>query len=106
MTTARDTIVDALDTESFVLRESEKEQRAPTCGDSILRFSLTPGFSPVTSEGEHRSRFNGFPRTGKPLKRLEFTSRVHTGLKPGVNERNDADADSLRSKNLFYDDRP
>lgn len=49
-------------------------------------LSLTPGFSPVTGDGESFNRFNGFPRAGKPLKRLVFLGRVHTGLKPGVNE--------------------
>ena len=48
---------------------------------------LTPDFSPVIGDGESFNRFNGFPRARKPLKRLEFVSRVHTGLKPGVNER-------------------
>jgi hypothetical protein len=49
-------------------------------------LSLTPGFSPVIGDGESFNRFNGFPRTEKPLKRLGFVRRVHTGLKPGVNE--------------------
>ena len=33
-------------------------------------ISLTPGFSPVMIGKTIQNRFNGFPRTGKPLKRL------------------------------------
>jgi hypothetical protein len=65
-----------------------RERRAPAL------LSLTPGFSPVTGEGESLNRFNGFPRAAKPLKRLKFASRVHTGLKPGVNERDFTRANS------------
>jgi hypothetical protein len=49
-------------------------------------LSLTPGFSPVAGEGERFNRFSGFPPAQKPLKRLDYRGRVHTGLKPGVNE--------------------
>jgi hypothetical protein len=49
-------------------------------------FSLTPGFSPVSPAGQARNRFNGFPRAGKPLKRLGHRDAFTTRLKPGVNE--------------------
>jgi hypothetical protein len=35
-----------------------------------------------------QNRFNGFPRTGKPLKRLTRRNACATRLKPGVNESN------------------
>ena len=57
-------------------RRERRAPLAPSGGRSILRFSLTPGFSPMTGDGERLNRFNGFPRAGKPLKRLEFTSCV------------------------------
>ena len=48
-------------------------------------ISLTPGFSPVTGGDTFENRFNGFPRAGKPLKRLNCRSAFTTRLKPGVN---------------------
>jgi hypothetical protein len=47
---------------------------------------LTPGFSPVTVGKTIQNRFNGFPRAGKPLKRLACRHATSTRLKPGVNE--------------------
>jgi len=47
--------------------------------------SLTPGFSPVTDGRTIQNRFNGFPRVGKPLKRLACRHAASTRLKPGVN---------------------
>ncbi len=32
-----------------------------------------------------QNRFNGFPQTEKPLKRLDYHPRFRTQLKPGVN---------------------
>jgi hypothetical protein len=49
-------------------------------------ISLTPGFSPVTVGKTIQNRFNGFPRAGKPLKRLVYRNATSTRLKPGVNE--------------------
>jgi hypothetical protein len=49
-------------------------------------LSLTPGFSPVISGGDHQNRFNGFFRAGKPLKRLARRGAFNTRLKPGANE--------------------
>ena len=49
-------------------------------------FSLTPGFSQVWKTARRKSRFNGLPGAGKPLKRFLFTVGILTGLKPGVNE--------------------
>jgi hypothetical protein len=49
--------------------------------------SLTPGFSPVMFGETCQNRFNGFPRAGKPLKRLAGRWAAHTRLKPGVNEK-------------------
>jgi len=49
-------------------------------------ISLTPGFSPVTDGKTIQNRFNGFPRAGKPLKRLACQIANSTRLKPGVNE--------------------
>ncbi len=49
-------------------------------------LSLAPGFSPVAAAGGNDSRFNGFPRGGKPLKRLAHFVRFNTRLKPGANE--------------------
>jgi hypothetical protein len=49
-------------------------------------ISLTPGFSPVKTGREFQNRFNGFPRAGKPLKRLTDRHASCTRLKPGVNE--------------------
>jgi hypothetical protein len=51
-------------------------------------ISLTPGFSPVRADPECQNRFNGFPRAGKPLKRLIHPNAFTTRLKPGVNEGN------------------
>jgi hypothetical protein len=48
---------------------------------------LTPGFSPVMAGKTDQNRFNGFPRGGKPLKRLACSNAVGTRLKPGVNEK-------------------
>jgi len=50
-------------------------------------ISLTLGFSPVTSDGKGENRSNGFPRTGKPLKRLAGPDAFDTRLKPGANDR-------------------
>lgn len=50
-------------------------------------FSLTPGFSPVMAARANQNRFNGFPRVGKPLKRLVGRVALTTRLKPGVNEK-------------------
>jgi hypothetical protein len=50
-------------------------------------FSLTPGFSPVRRWQHGENSFNGFPRAGKPLKRLVHRAVFLTRLKPGVNER-------------------
>jgi hypothetical protein len=47
---------------------------------------LTPGFSPVLAGQADQNRFNGFPRAGKPLKRLIHRDVFTTRLKPGVNE--------------------
>ena len=49
-------------------------------------ISLTPGFSPVMIGKTIQNRFNGFPRAGKPLKRLTCRHATSTRLKPGVNE--------------------
>ena len=49
-------------------------------------ISLTPGFSPVMAGKTIQNRFNGFPRAGKPLKRLACRNATSTRLKPGVNE--------------------
>jgi hypothetical protein len=49
-------------------------------------ISLTPGFSPVTVGKAIQNRFNGFPRAGKPLKRLACRHATSIRLKPGVNE--------------------
>ena len=49
--------------------------------------SLTPGFSPVRVGETGQNRFNGFPRAGKPLKRLAGRWAANTRLKPGVNEK-------------------
>jgi hypothetical protein len=49
-------------------------------------ISLTPGFSPVMVGKIFHNRFNGFPRGGKPLKRLVCRRASLTRLKPGVNE--------------------
>jgi hypothetical protein len=49
--------------------------------------SLAPGFSPVMFGETRQNRFNGFPRAGKPLKRLAGPCVANTRLKPGVNER-------------------
>src|ERR1017187_3316385 len=49
-------------------------------------ISLTPGFSPVAPGHTLQNRFNGFPRAGKPLKRLACLRAFTTPLKPGVNE--------------------
>jgi hypothetical protein len=49
-------------------------------------FSLTPGFSPVSTDRKTGNRFNGFCAFGKPLKRLTCLVTFHTRLKPGVNE--------------------
>jgi hypothetical protein len=54
---------------------------------SFTSFSLAPGFCPVSGEGEDFHRFSGFPSAQKPLKRLNPDCAVHTGLKPGANER-------------------
>jgi hypothetical protein len=64
--------------------------------DTLFRVSLTPGFSRVCAAREGGNRFNGF-RGGrfvvdgfpsvKPLKRLRSAPSLHTGLKPGANER-------------------
>ncbi len=54
-----------------------------------INFSLAPGFSPVNADMDSGNRFNGFPRAGKPLKRLTALYRTDTRLKPGVNEMND-----------------
>ena len=67
-----------------------RERRAP----AIL--SLTPGFSPVTHDLECLNRFNGFPRTEKPLKRLSLVRLADTGLKPGVNENRNPAADHFQ----------
>lgn len=49
---------------------------------------LTLGFSPVMTTRKCPNRFNGFPRAGKPLKRLDSASPLATTrLKPGVIER-------------------
>ncbi len=53
----------------------------------VRSLSLTPGFSPVTGDGEGFNRFSGFPRAWKPFKRLKIVRDFLTGLKPGVNER-------------------
>ena len=50
-------------------------------------ISLTTGFSPVPTEKRIQNRFNGFPRAGKPLKRLACLKASITRLKPGVKER-------------------
>jgi hypothetical protein len=50
-------------------------------------ISLTPGFSPVRVGETCQNRFNGFPRAGKPLKRLTGRCAANTRLKPGVNEK-------------------
>jgi hypothetical protein len=42
-------------------------------------ISLTPGFSPVMADIESQNRFNGFPRAGKPLKRLAARTRESPG---------------------------
>jgi hypothetical protein len=49
--------------------------------------SLAPGFSPVMFGETRQNRFNGFPRAGKPLKRLAGRWAANTRLKPGVNEK-------------------
>ncbi len=49
-------------------------------------ISLTPGFSPMLAGKASQNRFNGFPRAGKPLKRLMHRNHYATRLKPGVNE--------------------
>jgi hypothetical protein len=49
-------------------------------------ISLTPGFSPVTVGKINHNRFNGFPRAGKPSKRLVCRRAALTRLKPGVNQ--------------------
>ena len=51
-------------------------------------LSLTPGFSPVVTGQTGQNRFNGFPRAGKPLKRLAGRPPPGTRLKPDVNESN------------------
>jgi hypothetical protein len=72
----------------------------PAAGGTPALLSLTPGFSPVTGDGESFNRFNGFSRARKPLKRLKFAGCVHTGLKPGFNERVYAEH-ARRSANRF-----
>ncbi len=54
-----------------------------------MQISLTPGFSPVRSQGTPLSRFSGFPALVKPLKRFGNHATHLTGLKPGVNERSE-----------------
>ena len=51
-----------------------------------IAIPLTPGFSPVMVRKADHNRFNGFPRAGKPLKRLARRNAWATRLKPGVNE--------------------
>ena len=41
-------------------------------------ISLTPGFSPVTVGKTIQNCFNGFPRAGKPLKRLACRNATST----------------------------
>jgi hypothetical protein len=53
----------------------------------LLTVSLTPDFSPVLRKLTGFSRFNGFGRLLKPLKRLSVFASYCTWLKPGVNER-------------------
>ncbi len=55
--------------------------------DNALSLSLAPGFSRVLRPGVEASRFNGLLKGGKPLKRFSAAEAVHTGLKPGANER-------------------
>jgi len=43
------------------------------------------------------SRFSGFGKDGKPLKRLLSALQTHTGLKPGVNEMAVLKANSILS---------
>jgi hypothetical protein len=43
----------------------------------------------VLTREKGENRFNGFPRAGKPLKRLAYQNARTTRLKPGVNESND-----------------
>ncbi len=42
-------------------------------------ISLTPGFSSVITGQNDNNRFNGFPRTGKPLKRLSRAEALTPG---------------------------
>ncbi len=49
-------------------------------------LSLTPGLSPLAAAVGNDNRFNGFPRVGKPLKRLAHFMHGNTRLKPGANE--------------------
>ena len=71
-----------------------RERRAPTRHALPLglrplprRLSLTPGFSPVTSDGGRFNRFSGFSRAKKPMKRLDVIRSFHTRQKPSANER-------------------
>ena len=52
-------------------------------GNAIL---INTRLQPGAGEESKENRFNGFPATGKPLKRLRSFAPVPTRLKPGVNE--------------------
>jgi len=60
---------------------------ARTTRACLRPLSLAPGFSPVSAVRTALNRFSGFSPREKPLKRLNFFHRSHTGLKPGVNEK-------------------
>jgi hypothetical protein len=52
-----------------------------------MPMSLTPGFSPVGTDLNDVSRFNGFRHRVKAAEAAQRPShREFTGLKPGVNE--------------------
>jgi hypothetical protein len=74
--------------QSSKLKRSSKG-KAPNRADRRLPvLSVAPGFSPVNCGAESLSRFSGFSRWQRPLKRLKRSLAPFTGLKPGVNTEN------------------
>jgi hypothetical protein len=64
-------------------------------------FSLAPGFSPVTCDGQTLLAASAaFIGRKKPLKRLGRLRPSLTGLKPGVNETDMANEECILQRRL------
>jgi hypothetical protein len=65
------------DAEKWIIESRINEQR----------HFINTGLQPGDGRRNLSNRFNGFPRAGKPLKRLAGRRAANTRLKPGVNEK-------------------